>query len=214
MRSEKGRAFAVAVVVAGALASSACSSSSGVGPSALPAFGDAAPRPAPVHVYIGWATGKGILADVPDVVANAAIDRLEAAARGQLVVHRQQLGTPRVDIYVDDAATQGQGYRGLAWRDAPCAGHIAMDSSALGDHFILLHELGHIFITGRHSARSEDVMAPGSTFRAGKLPMEFSQIESTVLQTNLATRCALTAEAEFTATARDNKPGAAPLVRE
>jgi hypothetical protein len=104
------------------------------------------------------------------------------------VIHRQEVGTPRVTIRIDDSILEtADGARGMAWPTGPCAGDVAIESSAVVDPLILLHELGHLFV-GSHSPYSDDVMAPGGTFRSAPV-RTFSARESRILQQNLANGC-------------------------
>jgi hypothetical protein len=141
------------------------------------------------HVYVTWTTDGPSLQRVPDELAHDVLSRLEAAAGGALVIHRQQAGSPHVRLRIDDSILEtADGARGLAWPTGPCAGDVAIESSAVVDPLILLHELGHIFI-GSHSPHPEDVMAPGGTFRPGRPPATFTAREVTILRANVANGC-------------------------
>lgn len=151
----------------------------------------APPTPTVQHVYVTWTTDGPFLQRVPDEIAHDALTKLEAAAGGALVVHRQQIGTPQVRIRIDDAAMEANGDygdRGLAWVFGPCSGDVALGSSAVADSFVLLHELGHVFIGG-HSPYPGDVLAPGGTFHPGDRPTTFSAHEAALLRANMADGC-------------------------
>ncbi len=185
-----------ALIVGAAMLLFGCNSAP-LSPSA-PEFAQAA-APGPVHVHIAWTSGSGYYLDVPDAIMHAAIDRLERAAQGSLVVHRQSEGSPQIKVRIDDEAMRANGDhgdRGLAWWHGPCAGEIALEFSTTGDHTVLLHELGHIMLAGPHSPYAEDIMAPGGTFRppsvgggTGRVDT-FSESEARLLRAGLAAGCA------------------------
>lgn len=168
------------VVLVGLLGILAVGCNGGPGaPSAAPA--------GPVHVYVTWTASGAFLDRVPDEVALGALAKLEAAAGGTLVIHRQQVGSPQVRIRIDDSILD-RGNRGEALPTGPCAGEIALESSAVVDDYILVHELGHLFVALEHSPYCGDILVAGGTLCPTR-PTTFSAREASILRANVAAGC-------------------------
>lgn len=140
----------------------------------------------PITLNVSWTS------DVPDAPMHEALNRLEKAAGGLLKIQRQSSDpSNHVKLYVDEAQIasvserQKQNVAAFALYEIQtvCRGEVVLTEIASHYPQVILHEIGHILISYKHSPYQGDLM------NDGWLDQGFSPRESKVLQENLQKGC-------------------------